>query len=211
MNYKNIISMLMSIIMGLNIWFPVNAAININNEIELPSASEKVQVYKNQETNEKYAFFNINDVLIGEEILLYYNENTGEKVSIMIEKKDNSDMQRSYGESSWSAGWMPSGSYTIKASAVSDTGVEASFKTDVDAYPVRIVATHSPTLTGPLVSIVNEPNIDRINDVAGTNPAEAKMTFSYEYSQAGFSAFYRDGMLKIQINADGQVRTIWDM
>lgn len=194
---------------------PVSAT-SIHNENDIPDGftqiyplniSNNVNVYANDNTGEKCAIFNPCDFAEGDTIVLYNNEETGDKVQITVISQEPSISTRDSYDSGWSAGYIPSGFGTYRAEM--DTfWVDLSYVVDVTAYPVEMLSIYNVSAVTLLYHISSiESYIGRSS--AGTSPAYATCEFVVIPEEFGAIGGSNAGYLTFQINSLGQCRAMW--
>lgn len=194
---------------------PVNA-VDIYNENDIPNGftqiyvsniSNNVDVYENDSTGEKCAIFNPCDFTEGDTIVLYNDEETGDKVQITVISQEPSISTCDSYDSGWSAGYIPSGFGTYTAE-MDTLFVDLSYVVDVTAYPVKMLSIYNVAMESWLYHTNSlESYIGRSS--AGAAPAYATCEFIVTAEQLGIIGGSLAGYLTLQINSSGQCRAMW--
>lgn len=177
-------------------------------QIQPSNISKNVCVYENNITGEKCAIFNPSDFTEGDTIVLYNDEEIGEKVQITIISQKSQKNLRTSNDTGWSAGYIPSGFGTYRAEMDAPL-ITVKYDVDVNAYPVNMLNAYN-TRVSTLICHIND--IDTyVGRSSATNSAPAYSTceFLITAEQAGIIGGSVAGYLTFQINSLGQCRAQW--
>lgn len=198
---------------------PVSAINNPNNDLAdfsqiYPSnITENVSVYENDDTGEKCAIFNPDDFEFGEKIVLYVDEETGDKVQVTVTPKESSISTYGSYDSGWSGGYIPAGSYTftpeINASSIKGILFYLTYSVDVTAYHVKIHDAYNTYYHALLANITSCETKVVNSSATNTSPARATCQFTGNIEEYGIIAGSFSGYLTFQVNQLGQIRVTW--
>ena len=190
--------------------FGVEAFASNGDVLVYENEEHNVKAYRDVDTNKMYADFSLENASVGDEIVLYENEETGDVVSVIYESYEPVIAPRTTGNSGWSAGYLSYGNSTLTPTITSGAGFVIRYEVLVAAYPVHIESVRKPSLTGAGLTIHNEPYPEILYaDAINTRPAETEMIFIISYEQYGINPGAIQGYLTMEINVLGQVRTSW--
>ena len=213
---KKILSIFFSMLMVVNLGhFNVYAA---NNEIEdsfiriyPEEVSENISVYKSMTDSSMYATFDAHDYNIGDDILLFVDEETGIRVGItyLDYTTDNANGMRFGGESTpaeeaWSAGYLPYGTSTLHPHISNDFFyVGADFI--VNAYPIVIQSAPRVVTSVTNSDWLLDANASILTSTAtNNNHAHGLVT-----ALNGRVGDYVNVIIHLYINNSGQVSIHW--
>jgi len=187
-------------------------AFAVNGDVLVYENTEhNVKTYRNVETEEMHANFSLENASVGDEIVLYENEETGEIVSVIYEAYEPAMSPRISGNSGWSGGYLPSGNTTMTVSVTNTTGIKVAYKVDISAYPVYFIAARAPVITGRGMTAHSYTNpVVIYSEATNTRTALAEMTFNISYTQGGYNPGAMVGHLTFEANVMGQFITSWE-
>jgi hypothetical protein len=172
-------------------------------------SSPTVKVYENIETGEKYATYDPQQFSVGDDVILYSNPETGERVGVEIVEYIPPITTRTGGDSGWSGGYIPGGTTTLKPHASVGTA-EVSYYVIVNAYPVTYLDAYNASYS-EFGWTTTSSNLFVGRAVAGDAPAYATYQYTAVMQQLGVVIKSKDCYLTSQMNYYGQHRITWNL
>lgn len=160
--------------------------------------------YATEESQEEMTVaINLDDIAIGDTIVLYENKETGEKLQIQVlpVKMARTDT----GTGNWSGGYIPADTYTLYATYDAKYYVELGFSVTYDGANRKILEVYNESIDsywGEISEVSSRIITAKPTDAV---PAKAQMSWLYsDWAYAGLSCY-----LRMDINTSNQMRIAW--
>ncbi|MBQ6843740.1 MAG: hypothetical protein IJO60_03775 [Agathobacter sp.] len=149
-----------------------------------------------------------------ESIVLYVDEETGERVVVDIKKNSENDgiSLLEYNPGSWSGGMVPSGSYSFYPHIENPRYLngEIGFWVDASLYPVKMTNAYNPVIRAGLLTISDVQTSIIKSSASNNKPAKATMNWTASGNVNGVQIGTTVCYLSFEINANGNIRTSWN-
>lgn len=142
------------------------------------------------------------DIQVGEEIVVYENEETGEKVTISALSAKMARVDEGTGD--WSGGSIPNDLLVLYVSYESNLYVEIGFSYTFNGASGTIIDVFGESID-TYYGEIDDISSKVVKATASSVPAKAQMNWIYEgFFYSGLSCF-----LRVEINQFNQMRIAW--
>jgi len=209
---KIIVSKVVAIALALFMCFSPSAAI-LASEGEMLSATDIV-LNEDITSGEMSVEVSLEDYKDKDSIVLYVDEETGEKVVVDIKKNNENDgiSLLEYNPGSWSGGNIPGGSYSLYPHIDNPrySKGEVGFWVDVSVYPVKMSKAYNPVIRAGFISISDVKTSIIRSRASNNKPAKATMNWVASGNVNGIQVGTTVCYLSIEINSNGNARISWN-
>lgn len=147
----------------------------------------------------------LDNITIGDEIVVYENSEKGERMTILVQPVKMARVDQ--GTGNWSGGSIPTDTYVLYASYESNYYVEVKFAFTFNGATGTIIDVFGESIDSNWGEI-DDINSRVVNATASSSvPAKAQMNWIYEgFWYQGLSCY-----LRVEINVFNQIRIAWRM